>query len=58
MKKKDVLDSIRRGFFKIAEGEPNRFQVISTVESKDVVFERIKNYVLAAIQDKKRRNVP
>ena len=27
--------------------------MISTVESKDVVFERIKNYVLAAIQDKK-----
>lgn len=56
IKKKDILDSIRKGFFKIAKEEPNRFQMISTVESKDVVFEKIKNCVLAAIQDKKRRN--
>jgi len=54
MKKKEVLISIRNGFFKIAEGEPKRFRVISTFESKDVVFERIKNCVLSVIQDNKK----
>lgn len=58
LKKKDVLDSIRSGFFKIVKGEPKRFQVISTDEPKDVVFEKIKNCVLSFIQDKKRRNMP
>lgn len=57
LKKKEILCSIRNGFFKIAAEEPKRFKVVSTIESKEVVFEKIKNCVLSVIQDKKRRNM-
>jgi len=52
--KKEVLTSIRNGFLKIAEMEPKRYQMISTFEAKDVVFEKIKIPVLTAIENKKR----
>ena len=53
--KKELLDRIRSGFFRLAKKEPKRFQVITTSEPKDDVFEKIKNCVLLAIEEKRRR---
>jgi len=58
IRKKEILTAIREGFFQIAEQEPDRIRMISTAQPKDVVFETIKQCVLAAIHNKNWGDVP
>ncbi|MCX6090670.1 MAG: dTMP kinase [Candidatus Atribacteria bacterium] len=54
IRKKDILLSIRDGFFFLAQNNSHRFEIISTSGPKEEVFERIRVSVIQAIAKKRR----